>query len=89
MGSGIIHEDATHHLRGDAEEMGAVLPGGGALIDQPQIRFVDEAGRLQGVIGAFSLEILARELAQFFVDERHQASRRFRIALYSNRPASG
>ena len=89
MGSGIVDEDATHDLRGDAEEVGAILPGGGALVDQPQIGFVDKAGRLQRVIRAFSLQISAGELAQFFVDQRHQAGGGFANRLCSNRSASG
>jgi hypothetical protein len=50
------------------------------LIDEPQIGFVDKAGRLQGVIGAFALQILAGEPAQFFIDEWHQPCGRFAVA---------
>ena len=81
MGPRVINQNAPHHLRGDAEEVSAVLPRRGALIDEPQIGFVDETGSLQGVIRAFSLQVLAGELAQFFVNERHQAGGCFGIAL--------
>ena len=80
MGPSIVHENAPHDLGGHTEKMGAVLPRGGALIDEAQISFMDEAGRLQGVVRAFSLQILAGELAQFFVDERHEASRCLAVA---------
>jgi hypothetical protein len=79
MGASVIHEDATHHLGGDSEKMGPVLPGGGALIDEAQIRFVDETGGLQRMIRAFPLQILAGEPAQFFIDERHQSGGRFAV----------
>jgi hypothetical protein len=47
----MIHENAPHHLRRDTEKLRPILPGDAVLIDQPQVRFVNECGRLQGMFG--------------------------------------
>jgi len=76
----VVYQDPAHQLGGHREKVGAVLPRGGALIDQAQICFVDEAGGLQSVIVPFPLKILPGELAQFFVDQGHQPRGRLPIA---------
>ena len=61
-----------NHLRGHAEEVGAVLPLHARLIDHPHVRLVDERGRLQRVAGALAAQVVGREAAQLRVDERQQ-----------------
>jgi hypothetical protein len=68
----VVHENAAHHLRGDAEEMRPVLPGYSVLVNQPQIRFVDNRGGRQRVISALAAEVRARQPAQLSVDKRHE-----------------
>jgi hypothetical protein len=46
----VVHEDAPHHLRGDAEEVGAVLPLHAALVHQAQVGLVHERRRLERVL---------------------------------------
>ena len=48
----VVGQDAPHHLRGDAEEVCAVLPVDVALADQAQERFVDEVVSLERLPGA-------------------------------------
>jgi hypothetical protein len=45
----VIHQDASHHFGRDGEEMRAILPIRLSLADEPEVRFVDERGGLQGV----------------------------------------
>ncbi len=67
----VLDEDLAHESRGDAVKMRAILPGHLLVIDQLQIRFMHERGRLQGVIAAFALQVSAGHTAQFFVNEGH------------------
>jgi hypothetical protein len=61
--------------------MRAVLPRNSCLVNQLQIRFVNERGRLQSVIAAFLAQIIRRHLFQFPVDERQQIVNRRAIAV--------
>src|SRR5918993_2740058 len=56
----VIDEDAAHHLRRDAEEVRPVLPLHLRLIDEPQVGFVDERGRLQGVALSLAAQVAGR-----------------------------
>ena len=78
--AGAIDEDAAHHLRGDAEELRPVVPGG-ALIDQPQVGLVDEGGRLQGVALALAPQMGRGPAAKLLVDQRHEPIARARVAV--------
>jgi hypothetical protein len=42
----VVHENPPHDLRGDTEEMGPAPPVNPALIDESQVRLVDEGRRL-------------------------------------------
>jgi hypothetical protein len=43
---GTVYEHPTHHLRGDAKELRAILPGDAVLSDQAQIDLVNQRCRL-------------------------------------------
>ena len=45
----VVHEDAPHHLGRHGEELRAILPVGVSLVDQAEVRLVDQGGRLQEV----------------------------------------
>jgi hypothetical protein len=45
----MVDEDLPHHAGGVPEEVVAALEGRHALVDEPQVRLVDERGRCQGV----------------------------------------
>ena len=62
--------------------MAAVLPAGGrGGFDEPQIRLVDEGGRVQGVARGFLRHPGGRQFAQFLVDQRQQLLRGVGVAL--------
>ena len=52
--AGCVHQNAPHGFRGGSEKVPAILPAGGIdRSDQAEIRFVNEGGRIQRVIGPF------------------------------------
>src|SRR5262245_37510189 len=61
--------------------MSAVLPVDLLAVDQPDIRFIDPARRLQGWIRSVPRHITERQPAQFLVDEWDQLLQRRRISL--------
>jgi hypothetical protein len=69
----VVDEDAPHQLRGDAEEVAAVLPVDLALVEQPQIRLVDHRGDLQAIVAPFTIQLARGQRPQLVVDERHEA----------------
>jgi hypothetical protein len=52
--SGMVDEDSSHHLRGDAIELRAILPLPLALIDEAHVCLVDEGRGLQGMAGVLA-----------------------------------
>ena len=56
--------------------MRAVLPVHLLDVDQPDVGFVDEGGRLQRVAGALVRHVPARHAAELFMDERYQLLQR-------------
>ena len=46
----MIDQDAAHDLGRDAEKVRPILTSGHSLIDQAQISFMHQPGRLQGVV---------------------------------------
>ena len=77
----VVDQDAPHHLRGDAEELRATLPGDAILSCQPEVRFVDQCGGLQRVIRPFAAKIRPRSPSQFPVDQREQVVPRFKVSV--------
>ena len=69
----MVDEDAAHHTSRYREEMRAVLPLDRFAVDQADIGFVDECGRLQAVPHALSGHAAARDLVEFLMDERDQS----------------
>jgi hypothetical protein len=67
--AGVVHQDATHHLRGKRKEVPTVVPVR-PLTYQAQIRFVNQRGRLQGVTCTFASKIRRRLSLQFLIHQR-------------------
>jgi hypothetical protein len=76
----VVHEDAPHHLRRDAEELSTVLPHHRPLIDKTKIRLVDEGGRLQRVVRPFLAKVSRSAAAKLLINDRHQSVARVAIA---------
>ena len=75
----MIHEDAAHELRRDAEELRAMLPRRSPLIHQPEIEFMNERRRRERVIGTFPPELARRDPPQLAINYGEQAIERARI----------
>ena len=78
----MVDEDPAHRLRGDGEEVTAVLPVHPRLVDETEIRLVDERGRLERVAAALLSEVTPGELPELGVDERHQLLERRRSPAF-------
>ena len=50
----VVHENAAHHLRRDAEEVRPALPLNPILVDQPKIRLIDQRRWLQRMVGTLA-----------------------------------
>ena len=68
----MVHEDSAHHFGGDGQEVRAVLPIDSILVDQPQVGFVNERGRLQGVVAPFPTQIACRARPQISVNQMEE-----------------
>lgn len=68
---GVGGEDAAHHLRGHAEQMGAVGKVNAMLPEQAHVGFVDERGGLQSVAVALAAHVAGGQAVKLVIDERH------------------
>jgi hypothetical protein len=71
----MIDQDVPHHPRCDGEEVRAVLPVHGPLIDQSHVRFVHERRRLE-CLAAFAGKVPAGNPSKLLVNERCQTFKR-------------
>jgi hypothetical protein len=67
----VIDQYPAHGLCRDRPEMDAILPVH-LGVDQLDVGFVDDSGRLQGVAGVFPAHVGARDPVQFGMDKRRQ-----------------
>jgi hypothetical protein len=74
MSAGVIHEDATHDVRGDTEEMRAILPILASLVNELQVRLVDQRRGLKRVIRTLLPHIPRRHATQLDIDDTYQLS---------------
>ena len=79
-GSGVIDENATHLLGGERKEVRPVARPD-VYAEQAQVGFVDEGGRLQGVIHSLASKVGRRNPSQFCVDEPDHLRFRGLVAL--------
>ena len=66
---GVIYQDPAHHLGRQGEEMRSILPIGVPLVDESEVRLVDQRRRLQQVPRLFVPESGRRPAAQLLVDD--------------------
>ena len=66
----MIHQDAPHDHSGNSHELRPVPPVDAPLVDEPEIRFVDERGRLERMVSALRSHVPGREAAQLRIDQR-------------------
>ena len=72
-GARVVHQDAAHHLRGDADEMGLALPLNAVQLANLQVGFVNQRGGLESVVLAFATQVARRHTVHFGVNQRCQS----------------
>jgi hypothetical protein len=76
----------NHRIRGSREEMAAAVPALDLFgVHQPQIGFMHEGGRLEGLAGRFTGELMCRQSAKLVVHQRQEFVRRVRLTLFHGR----
>jgi len=88
LGAGLLHQDIAHGPGRDKEEMPLALQVQITFAQQPQIRFVDQCGRLHGLARRQMRHAGLGQLAQLAVNEGQEPGRRIRVALLG-RPEYG
>jgi hypothetical protein len=76
----MVHQDSAHHLGRQGEEVRSILPIGVTLVDESEVRLVDQGGRLQNVPGPFVSKSGRRPAAQLLVDDGDELVPRGEIA---------
>jgi hypothetical protein len=69
--SRVINQNAAHQLCRDRKEVSAVVPLYMLLLDEPEVRFIDQSRCLQRVANMFSTHIAISHPAQFPINQRH------------------
>jgi hypothetical protein len=75
----MIDQDASHHPRGDPEEMGTILPGDVVLPHQTQIGLMHERGWLQRVVRSLAPQIRPCPASELAIHEGHQIFTRLEV----------
>src|SRR5215467_13219458 len=81
MRTRVIDQNASHHLRGDRKKVCSALPGDVLLVHNAKKSFMDQGGRLQGMVRAFLAHGDMGHAAQFVVNQRDETKRRLLIAI--------
>jgi hypothetical protein len=81
MTSRLIHEDASHDVRGDGKEVDAIVPLEASVIHQPEIRLMDELVGRERVTSRLQRELPVRNAGQVAVHEWDEAVQRARNAV--------
>jgi hypothetical protein len=68
----LVNQDPAHHLGRQREEVRAILPISLTLVDQSQVRFVDQGRRLERVPWPLAPEAGCRPAAELLIDDRDQ-----------------
>ena len=76
-----IDQDHAHHLGGKGVKMAAILAHGLLLIQEAQIKLVDQRCSLQEIGIALTSDIGRGHLAQMWINQRHQIFKGRRLAI--------
>jgi hypothetical protein len=76
----VVDQDTTHHFRRQREEVRAILPIGVTLVDESQVRFMDQSRRLQEVSRPLPTKAHRRPTAEFLMNHTNQFIARSQIA---------
>ena len=78
----MVDQNAPEGGRDDGEEMRAAAPFGRVAAPQPQIDFIDQRGRLQGVACPLRTQQVGRHTVQFGIETGDYAAGAVRIAFF-------
>ena len=78
--TGVVHKNAAHGLGRRSVKVHPVFESAVADLRQPEIRLMDQRGRLQRVPGALVTHVIVGETSELGVHERHQRLQRGRVA---------
>ena len=70
MTTGVIDQDPAHDLCRDTKEVRSILPIDLALVDESDVRLMNEGRRLQGVVGALAPKLARGNAPELPIDER-------------------
>ena len=79
--AGVIHQHATHHTGGQADEMGAILKSHLSHSQQLYIRFMDQRSRLQGMAGMLVAQVMGRQAVKLGVYQRGKFPQRLLVPV--------
>jgi len=70
MRTGVVHQDVSHHIGGQPQNTGAVVPHGIRAISEPQVGFMYQRGGLEGVIATLEAHFACCQPVQFRIQAR-------------------
>ena len=68
MSPRMIHENLPHGLSGNGQEMRPALPSDACVTDELQVGFMNQRGRLKGMVLSFPVQVSRGKCSQFGVD---------------------
>ncbi len=72
MAAGMVNQDAAHDLGRDGKKVRATSPINGVMLDELEIRLMDQSGGLKGVILPFATHVPPGKTPHFVVDQGDQ-----------------
>ncbi len=76
----VINQHLPHQPGGNRQEVCAVVGFERSLVNQPQIRFMDQSGALQCMTGTFGPQLASRDVAQLLINKRDQPLEGFLVS---------
>ena len=76
-----LDEDATHRLRGNREEVDAVLGPDTRVVDEAQVRLVHERRRVERVARPLAAHVAASQAPELGVEQRNEAIERAAVTV--------
>src|SRR4029450_6157906 len=76
----VVHEDAMHCLRRDRIEVRSIGPGDARLVDEPEVRLVNERSGVERVALVLATQLARRDRAKLVVNEVEQPVERLLFA---------
>jgi hypothetical protein len=76
----VINQHLPHQPGGNSQEVCAIAGFERSLVNQPQIRLMDQRGALQRMTGTFAPQLASRDIAQLLINKRDQALEGFLVS---------